>query len=75
MKLAFKFENGTSQLILTPENSRDKTYIDLCIDGKNDIRIKPTTSDAIVLEFSATVAKKELIPTLTEAILSIPKDL
>lgn len=53
MKIAFRFENGTSQLILTPEDQRDKTYIDLCIDGKNDIKLKPTTTDSIILEFNS----------------------
>lgn len=54
MKLAFKFENGSSEMILTPENARDKTYIDLCIDGKNDVRIKPTNNETIVLEFKSS---------------------
>jgi hypothetical protein len=63
MKLAFRFENGTSQLILMPENQRDKTYIDLCVDGKNDIRLKPTNSDGITLEFTASEAKS-IVPII-----------
>lgn len=53
MKIAFKFENGTSQLILTPTDARDKTYLDLCLDGKNDIRLKATSSESVILEFKA----------------------
>lgn len=58
MKLSFQFENGSSLIILTPENPRDKTYIDLCVDGKNDIRIKPTTTDGLALEFRASEQTK-----------------
>ena len=57
MKIAFKFENGTSKLILTPTDARDKTYLDLCLDGKNDIRLKPTSSESVILEFKAVEPK------------------
>lgn len=58
MKILFQFENGTSLIVLTPENARDKAYLSLCSDGKNDIRIKPTTNESLVIELSEQVAKK-----------------
>ena len=58
MKVAFRFENGSSECILTPENARDKSYIDLCIDGRNEIKLKPTSSDSIILCFTASELKK-----------------
>jgi len=57
VKLSFRFENGTSQLMLSPENPRDKTYLSLCIDGRNDMRLKPTTSDDIIIEFTESKSK------------------
>ena len=66
MKIAFRFENGTSQLILTPENSRDKQYLDLCMDGKSDIRLKPTTHDSAIIEFVES-KPKSVTPTMEEA--------
>ena len=66
MKIAFRFENGTSQLILTPENGRDKQYLDLCMDGKSDIRLKPTTHDSAIIEFVES-KPKSVTPTVEEA--------
>lgn len=57
MKIAFNFENGTSQVVLTPENARDKTYLSLCVDGKDCIQIKPSNSDALVVEFTEIKVK------------------
>ena len=71
MKIAFQFENGTSLLVLTPENQRDKTYIDLCVDGKNDIRIKPCKEDGLILEFSASCAKEKIV-RLNQAVIEDP---
>ena len=51
MKITFSIENGSSQLILTPENPRDKTCLGLCMDGKNEIKFKHTTTDCMILEF------------------------
>ena len=68
MKVAFRFENGFSECILTPENARDKSYIDLCIDGRSEIKLKPTTSDSIILCFTASElkAKVEMYDHYTE---------
>jgi len=63
MKIAFRFENGTSQLILTPESARDKTYLDLCMDGKQDIQLKPTTKDCTIIEFREC-SPKSITPTV-----------
>ena len=60
MKVAFRFENGSSECILTPENARDKSYIDLCIDGRNEIKLKPTSSDSIILCFTSSELKSKL---------------
>lgn len=57
MKITFSFSNGTSQLILTPENARDKNYLDLCIDGRANIKLKPTTSDSTIIEFTESEPK------------------
>lgn len=65
MKIAFRFENGTSQLILTPENGRDKQYLDLCMDGKAGIRLKPTTMDCAIIEFVES-GPKSITPTVIE---------
>ena len=65
MKLAFHFENGTSQLILDPENARDEQYLSLCMDGKSDIRLKPTTSKCIIIQFSEA-KPKSVEPTVVE---------
>jgi len=65
MKIAFRFENGTSQLILTPENSRDKQYLSLCVDGRSDIHLKPTAQDFIIVEFVES-APKSIEPTVEE---------
>lgn len=66
MKIAFRFENGTSQLILSPENGRDKQYLDLCMDGKGDIRLKPTTKDCTIIEFRESTAEPRSVePTVT----------
>lgn len=51
MQISFRFENGTSQIVLSPENQRDKNYLALCVDGKDNLRIKPTTTDELVIEF------------------------
>lgn len=51
MKLTFKFENGNSQLVLTPQNSRDKICLDLCLNERPEITLKPTNEDCIILEF------------------------
>jgi hypothetical protein len=61
MKVAFRFENGSSECILTPENARDKSYIDLCIDGRNEIKLKPTSSDSIILCFTASELKSNVL--------------
>ena len=63
MKIAFRFENGTSECILTPENARDKSYIDLCIDGRSEIKLKPTTTDSIILTFTES-KPKSIKPTI-----------
>jgi len=52
MKIVFQIEKEISQIIITPENSRDKACIALCISEKNNIKLKPTTTDAIVFEFN-----------------------
>jgi hypothetical protein len=65
MKIAFRFENGTSQLILTPDNGRDKQYLDLCMDGKQEIRLKPTTMDCTIIEFVES-KPRSVVPTVVE---------
>jgi len=65
MKIAFRFENGSSQLILTPESARDQQYLSLCMDGKQDIRCKPTTKDCTIIEFVES-KPKSIEPTVME---------
>jgi hypothetical protein len=52
MKIAFRFENGSSQLILTPTDSRDKTQLDLCLNGRPEIHLKATNDNSFILEFT-----------------------
>ena len=52
MKVAFRFFNGTSELILTPENNRDKQCLYLCMDGRHDMKLKPTTQEWTIIEFT-----------------------
>jgi hypothetical protein len=64
MKIAFRFENGTSELILTPENARDQQYLGLCMDGKQSIRMKPTAKECTILEFSETKPVQSIDPVI-----------
>lgn len=73
MKVAFRFENGSSECILTPENARDKSYIDLCIDGRSEIKLKPTTSDAIILVFTEC-KQKSIEPHIINPSPDIPEE-
>jgi hypothetical protein len=57
MQPIFRFENGTGQIILTPDNPRTKALISLCIEGRPEVRIKHTTDDSLVLEFSEVKPK------------------
>jgi hypothetical protein len=63
MTIAFRFQNGTSEMILTPENARDKQYLDLCIDGKQNIRLKPTVQECTIIEFTES-KPKSVVPTV-----------
>jgi len=65
MKIAFHFENESSQLILTPENARDQQYLSLCMDGKQDIRLRPTTKDCVIVEFRES-QPKSIEPEVTD---------
>ena len=65
MKITFTFENGTSLMLLTPENNRDKQCLDLCVDGRPVIRLKPTTKDCTILEFSEP-KPKEVVDVATD---------
>ncbi len=66
MKVAFRFENGTSQLILVPENARDKQYLSLCSDGRNNVRIKPTRDEVLIIEFGDGAARFDRPPQTGE---------
>lgn len=57
MKIAFKLFNGTSQIILSPETPRDQLCLNLCIDGRADIKLKPTSNNDTVIEFNESVCK------------------
>lgn len=64
MKIAFRFENGTSQVILSPETAREKQYISLCSDGRNSVRVKPTAHESLVIEFAEERSSSESISTI-----------
>lgn len=61
MKVTFRFENGSSECILTPENPRDKSYIDLCIDGRPDVKLKSTSMDSLILTFTESKPKVHIV--------------
>jgi hypothetical protein len=73
MKIAFRIENGVSQLILTPENARDKQCLDLCMDGKQDMRLKPTAQDHTIIEFCES-KPKSIEPTMEKGESNEPID-
>jgi hypothetical protein len=75
MKISFTFENGTGLMLLTPENNRDKQLLDLCVDGRPSIRIKPTTKECTILEFSEPKPKVEVVaPVATEEVVDATTD-
>ena len=51
MRIEFRF-NGASQVILTPENARDKQMLQLWIDGRPALRVKPTAGEEVIIEAS-----------------------
>ena len=52
MTVEFRF-NGASQVILIPENARDKQMLQLWIDGRPTLRVKPNAGDQVIIEASA----------------------
>jgi len=52
MRTEWRF-NGSAQLILIPENARDKQMMMLAFDGRPELRIKPTTGDEVIIEANA----------------------
>lgn len=64
MKIEFRF-NSTNQLILTPENKKDETMIQLFVGGNKSIKfITPPASNptSLVVE-SYNIPTEEDIPT------------
>lgn len=51
MKITFMFHNGTSQIHLAPENPRDERYLDLCVEGRTQVKVLTSKDKAITLEF------------------------
>jgi hypothetical protein len=49
MKIEFRF-NGTSQIILFPENQRDKDLLSMALNGRPELRIKPTAGEERIIE-------------------------
>jgi hypothetical protein len=51
MKISFHFENGTSKLIVIPENEREKSQINLFRTWAGEIKVStpPGTPEGIML--------------------------
>ena len=67
MKVQFKFDNGTSQIILTPESAREKQLYQLAMEQDHRhqrvIKLMPSTDDSLVFEISdGTVFRRDGIP-------------
>lgn len=62
MKICFRFENGTSELYLLPENQRDKTMLTLFTDsGTNNFSIKATKDETLCLVSRKDGVKIEVV--------------
>ena len=57
MKISFKFSNGTSHLILEPENPRDERYVDLCVSGRTEVKLLASKDKSLILEFNQSEEK------------------
>lgn len=58
MKISFQFTNGTSLVILEPENPRDERYIDLCVSGRTEIKLLSSKDKSLKIEFHPVEEKK-----------------
>lgn len=63
MKTTFMFHNGTSQLVLIPENERDEKYLALFAekDSRLTVEIKASTKLGIVITSEKGETKNEKI--------------
>ena len=61
MNIEFRF-NGSSQVILIPENARDKQFLQLWIDGRPELRVKPTSGEEVIIEAYPCATKNTLDP-------------
>lgn len=50
MRVEFTLNGTKSWATLYPENARDKALLQLWLDGKPNIRVKPCAGDEVVLE-------------------------
>jgi len=51
MQTTFCFIDGVAQIILQPENAREEQYLSLAVEGRPNVKVKPTTDKSVVLEF------------------------
>ncbi len=50
MKIAFRFENGNSSLMIIPENEREKRQCSLFMENSGDIKLSnaPTSPESLM---------------------------
>jgi len=58
MKISFIF-NSVNQVVLMPENGKDKQLLSLCCNGARELTIVPSKDDSIIIEFGEGSVKKE----------------
>ncbi len=52
MKITFQFDNGTSRVILEPENERDKMYLNLCVNAGRNLSLDAGKAEQLVIKFA-----------------------
>ena len=63
MKIIFQFDNGTSRIILSPENVRDERDLELSREGRPIANVVTSKDKSLAVEFNAVKRETEVVDT------------